>query len=56
MHQALHGYTVVARYDVIARRFEAIRRHKERLATVVGEHEVTRITYRTYAQMAHAHD
>lgn len=56
MYQALHGYAVVARHDMIARRFEAIGRHKERLATVVGEHEATRITYQTYAQVAHAHD
>lgn len=56
MQQALHGYAIVSRHDIIARRFEAIGQHKEQLAAVVGEHEAARITYQTYARVTDAHD
>ncbi len=56
MQQALHGYAVVARHDIIARRFASIGQHKEQLAAVVGEQEAVRITCQIYTQVVEAHD
>jgi len=56
MYQALHGPAIVSPHTIIARRFAAIGQHKERLTAVVGEHEATRITYQTYAQVVDVPD
>lgn len=50
IHQALYGFAIVSRHDVISRRYEALDQHTGSLAAVVGEQEATRFTCQTYAQ------
>ena len=54
IHQALYGFAVVSRHDIISRRYETLDHHRGHLATVVGESEALRITYQAYAQAVEA--
>ena len=48
MKQALYGYAVVSKHEVITHRFEALGRHQEQLTASVGAQEAQRILYETY--------
>lgn len=54
IHQAMYGFAVVSRHDIIARRYAALDQHTGHLAAVVGETEAIRITYQAYAQAVEA--
>lgn len=48
MKQALSGYAVVSKHEIIACRFKAIEQHQKQLSQWVGEQEAQRICYETY--------
>lgn len=51
MKQALSGYAVVSKHDVIARRFEALGTCQDRLTAFVGSQEAQRMLCETYGQV-----
>lgn len=54
IHQALYGFAVVSRHDIISRRYETLDHQRGHLAAAVGESEALRITYQAYAQAVEA--
>lgn len=51
MKQALSGYAVVSRHDMIAHRFEAIGTCQKQLTAFVGSQEAQRMLCETYGQV-----
>lgn len=51
MKQALSGYAVVSKHEIIAHRFEAIGKCQDQLAASVGSQEALRILVETYGRI-----
>lgn len=51
MKQALTGYAVVSKHEMIAHRFEVISKCQEQLTVSVGAQEARRILFETYGQV-----
>ncbi len=54
LHQAMYGFAMVSRHDIIAKRYAALHQQTGQLACVVGEQEANRFTCETYAQAVEA--
>lgn len=56
MKQALSGYAIVSRHEIITRRFKALEQHQEQLSQWVGVQEAQRICYETYEHIINTPD
>lgn len=50
IHQAMSGFAVVSKHEVIANRYVALHQHTKQLAHVVGEQEANSFTCQTYVK------
>ncbi len=50
IHQALYGFAVVSKHEIIANRYESLHQYTRQLARVAGEQEANSFTCLTYTQ------
>jgi hypothetical protein len=51
MQQALTGYALTAKHEIIQRKYETLAQYHEQLEQLVGEHEAAIITTEIYARV-----